>query len=82
MSLSSSSDHRKTTYFRSVWDLSHLNLLTMVVRVVGKGFSCSSDGFDPEKAADCPKVIRNPIELERTILGSRCHAFLVIISAQ
>lgn len=73
---SSSSDHRKTTYFRSVWDLGHLNLLTMVVKVVGRGFSYSSDAFDPEKAAHCSEIIRNPFEPERiTILESRRHAF-------
>jgi hypothetical protein len=47
----------KTTYLRGIWDPSHLDLLTAVIRVARKRFYCSSDAFDREKAEHCPEII-------------------------
>jgi hypothetical protein len=41
----------------SVWNPDHLDLILLtVVRVIKKGFCCSSHGYDPEKAARCSEA--------------------------
>jgi hypothetical protein len=50
----STNSHRRTTYFLNSWSLCHLYLIaSAVVRVIRKGFCCSTDVFDPKESALC-----------------------------
>jgi hypothetical protein len=57
MLLSSSSYHRTSTYFWSVWNLGHLDVIFVIgVGVVRLGFRCSADRDGPEKASLCSEA--------------------------
>ena len=71
---SSINSNEKTAYSRSTWDSYHLYLvISAIVRVVRKGFCCSTDAFEPEEFALCSEALD-----EYTLIRSRGWIFLAI----